>query len=320
MIKKQNFVKFIVKIFSAWLILIGGVAGVSYGKWGKITEVAFDEDAPSSKYVEIFVSSNTNINGSKLYYRANLEGSSFESAFTFPDVDVKEGDYIILEFGVDDDPKTTKSWGYVFHTSDPDPPSSQGALYLTDPSGSAWEDFVLFIRETTENFYMSSEYDMAVSSGHWSPSSPENYRGYVPTLTDDDAGWSLQRKRDNVTGAPVDTDAKDDWVYEEISRGSGYFVEPSTIDDEEVIVYPNPFYPEEGQEARIVLPEDFSGQTQKLRIYTVDGVQVLEKDVRADMLSWDGKNKSGKDCASGLYFFYLETGSGGKTGKITLVR
>ncbi len=92
------------------------------------------------------------------------------------------------------------------------------------------------------------------------------------------------------------------------------------VEEKRLLVYPNPFYPEEGQEVKIVLPARKEAGARRLRIYTLDGVSVLERDVRNLPVTWDGRNSEGRRCASGLYFFYLETEDGSETGRITLIR
>ncbi len=332
MIKDRHCLKYLAEIVIAGLVFITcGVAPVRAG-WGKITEIAFDESAPAEKWIEIYVVEDVNIDGAELYHSYNTsvpDNHDFEQVLVFPDLEVEEGDFLIVEFNVKhDQDHDTQSDPKVFYSEYPDstqrrPFSSQGALYLTAPDGQTWIDAVIFARRGTDNFYMEKEYSSATYHNQWGPDNldPQKYWDYVAMLEDDDSGWSLQRKRDHITGQPLDTNTKEDWFYARTSRGAGYFTEPPAIDDSDLMVYPNPFNTEAGQEVRIVLPDDFTGSPRELRIYTVDGVLVRDKDARTDNLSWDGTNNSGNMCASGLYFFYLEIDNGGnKEGKITLVR
>ncbi|MEA3506874.1 MAG: S8 family peptidase [Elusimicrobiota bacterium] len=94
----------------------------------------------------------------------------------------------------------------------------------------------------------------------------------------------------------------------------------SNTDEEEVLVYPNPFFPANGQEVQIVQPGSSSVSARRLKIYTVDGILVIDKEVINLPARWNGKNSDGKNCASGLYFFSLERDGTDKTGKITLIR
>ncbi|NQT64704.1 MAG: T9SS type A sorting domain-containing protein [FCB group bacterium] len=92
----------------------------------------------------------------------------------------------------------------------------------------------------------------------------------------------------------------------------------------ETIVYPNPFYPENGDILRIenkgaiTMPE---GNTY-CRIFDLNGdiVMEIQKDIY-EQFSWDGLNKAGKKCGSGIYL-YVVSASDGQTskGKIALVR
>ncbi len=92
----------------------------------------------------------------------------------------------------------------------------------------------------------------------------------------------------------------------------------------ETIVYPNPFYPENGDILRI---ENKSAITMPkgntyCRIFDLNGdiVIEIEKDIY-EQFSWDGLNKAGKKCGSGVYI-YVISAPGGQTskGKIALVR
>ncbi len=92
----------------------------------------------------------------------------------------------------------------------------------------------------------------------------------------------------------------------------------------ETVVYPNPFYPENGDILRIenkgsiTMPK---GNTY-CRIFDLNGdiVMEIEKDIY-EQFSWDGLNKAGKKCGSGIYL-YIVSAPGGQTakGKIALVR
>lgn len=92
----------------------------------------------------------------------------------------------------------------------------------------------------------------------------------------------------------------------------------------DTIAYPNPFYPDNGEilrienESSITMPK---GET-ICKIYDLSGELILklEKDIY-EQFSWDGTNKAGKKCSSGIYF-YIVSASGGQVskGKIVLVR
>jgi len=92
-----------------------------------------------------------------------------------------------------------------------------------------------------------------------------------------------------------------------------------SIDDEKVLIYPNPFDPA-FQKAAIVLPKNYNGTIRRVKIFSLDGQIVREETASGRSAFWDGRNDSGDVCASGLYFYYLDTTSGSKRGKITLIR
>lgn len=91
-----------------------------------------------------------------------------------------------------------------------------------------------------------------------------------------------------------------------------------------IIAFPNPFHPENGEVLRIENQDSFTmprGNT-FCRIYDLNGefIVELEKNIY-EQFSWDGKNKDGKKCGSGLYY-YVVAAPGGQTGKgkILLIR
>ncbi|MDP8202444.1 MAG: T9SS type A sorting domain-containing protein [Candidatus Tenebribacter burtonii] len=92
----------------------------------------------------------------------------------------------------------------------------------------------------------------------------------------------------------------------------------------ETIVFPNPFYPEKDDIIRIenkgsiTMPK---GDTY-CRIFDLNGdlVMEIEKDIY-EQFSWDGLNKTGKKCGSGIYFYVISASEGQiSKGKIVLVR
>ncbi|MDP8267323.1 MAG: T9SS type A sorting domain-containing protein [Candidatus Tenebribacter davisii] len=92
----------------------------------------------------------------------------------------------------------------------------------------------------------------------------------------------------------------------------------------DTVVYPNPYYPENGELLRIenvgsiTMP---AGNTY-CRIFDLEGILVIEmeKDIY-EQFSWDGLNKAGKKCSSGIYFYVVSAAEGQTSkGKIVLVR
>ena len=84
--------------------------------------------------------------------------------------------------------------------------------------------------------------------------------------------------------------------------------------------FPNPFNPATRIEFGLAAPANVS-----LRVYDASGrlVRVLangERDAGAYSFVWDGRNDSGKEAESGIYFYRLEAGSFAETKKMILVR
>ncbi len=91
-----------------------------------------------------------------------------------------------------------------------------------------------------------------------------------------------------------------------------------------VIVYPNPFYPDRGDILKI---ENISSLTMpkgdtSCSIYDLNGDFIIElqKDY-FQQFNWDGLNSSGYKCGSGIYFYVVHTNDGQiARGKFALIR
>ncbi len=94
-----------------------------------------------------------------------------------------------------------------------------------------------------------------------------------------------------------------------------------------IIIYPNPYYPEETDYLKIdYLPIDCNI---KVRIYTISGELVRVLDEKGTELEvnefkikayWNGKNDCGRDVATGVYFCIVESDIGNYVGKFALIR
>jgi len=83
-------------------------------------------------------------------------------------------------------------------------------------------------------------------------------------------------------------------------------------------VYPNPFRPSAGHTG--VNFDGLPGEA-VLKIYAFDGSKVRVLKCNASGVAvWDGKNSSGRDAASGLYFAYAESGSDSKIMTVVVQR
>jgi hypothetical protein len=87
----------------------------------------------------------------------------------------------------------------------------------------------------------------------------------------------------------------------------------------EVIAYPNPSFGDINFGYTLINPT-----TVNLNIYDMSGDRVrtlIDPDPMPDsQLTWDGKNDSGKDVASGVYFYVFNAGGTVETGKVAIVR
>ena len=91
-----------------------------------------------------------------------------------------------------------------------------------------------------------------------------------------------------------------------------------------VVAYPNPFYPAQHSEVRIInLPTiSMPAGTNICRVYDSSGALVSElKQDEFSRFTWNGTNNKGKKCSSGIYFYVVSDQNGNtKRGKIALIR
>lgn len=91
-----------------------------------------------------------------------------------------------------------------------------------------------------------------------------------------------------------------------------------------IICYPNPFYPEQGDILNIKNDDSITmpkGDT-TCKIFNLNGELIieLEKD-KYEQFCWNGKNKADKKCSSGMYYYLISTSNGQiAKGKIALIR
>ena len=104
-----------------------------------------------------------------------------------------------------------------------------------------------------------------------------------------------------------------------------------TNDLNNVVIYPNPFVPNDGYAGNGVAVEadPIRGGIHiknitancKIEIYTLLGELVDEFQTTIEpKLKWDGKNRSGRDAASGVYFIMLKNGMQKVIKKVTIIR
>lgn len=92
------------------------------------------------------------------------------------------------------------------------------------------------------------------------------------------------------------------------------------IDEDKPLAYPNPFDPAK-EEILIVLPSETRGYIDKVKIYSIEGGLVLEKEGSGRFATWDGRNEFKNICTSGLYFYWISTTRGRELkGKLTILR
>ena len=95
------------------------------------------------------------------------------------------------------------------------------------------------------------------------------------------------------------------------------------VDLKHMIIYPNPLYLSEFQEIRFAnLP---LGKTGNIRIYDLAGDLVFSENFEPltelrNYYSWNAKNITGKNIASGMYLYFIKVGNDYKKGKLAVIR
>ena len=142
----------------------------------------------------------------------------------------------------------------------------------------------------------------------------------------------------NTDNSPLFSNKINDMAYEEVT-GTLYIATPEGLNSvrigikesnnsetefNNVVAFPNPFYPANGDVVRIenIGSESMPKDSESCSIYDLEGLLVRELDLNYfQQYEWDGTNSSGKTCSSGIYF-YMVTSPAGKsaTGKIIMIR
>ncbi|NTV51510.1 MAG: hypothetical protein HGA76_00650 [Candidatus Firestonebacteria bacterium] len=87
----------------------------------------------------------------------------------------------------------------------------------------------------------------------------------------------------------------------------------------EIQIFPNPFRPAQaiGGTLKFIGLEN----SDKIKLFTVSGEKVMEKNDTQGRWEWDGKNSSGENVVTGVYVWVVHRAGGEKAmGKIFLVR
>jgi hypothetical protein len=137
---------------------------------------------------------------------------------------------------------------------------------------------------------------------------------------DDKVGWSaIGYDAGSRLGGQADTDL---WI-EKIGTGTGVESQPEVILPSAFTLsqnYPNPF-----NATTVILYSLQKNANVKLVIYNLRGQKVKtlvdeQKPAGEYQITWDGKNDSGEEVASGVYFYKLSAGEFSETKKMVLLR
>ncbi len=88
---------------------------------------------------------------------------------------------------------------------------------------------------------------------------------------------------------------------------------------EDAHAFPNPFVAQQSTLGTVAFtPLPNSGT---IKIYTIDGTEVRSLDIiPGGITSWDTKNSSGKNVASGVYYFHVSGEGQENIGKVVIIR
>jgi len=89
--------------------------------------------------------------------------------------------------------------------------------------------------------------------------------------------------------------------------------------------YPNPFNPEtwipyELAEAGYVTSSIYDSQGSPVRILAVGHQEVGQYLTREEAAYWDGRNSSGEQVSSGVYYYHLKAGDFHATKKMVILK
>lgn len=88
------------------------------------------------------------------------------------------------------------------------------------------------------------------------------------------------------------------------------------IGENKIAAFPNPFYVNRDKYINFVIPQELIDSDLKIQIYNFNGDFITEFKT----FSWDGKNSSGADVASGPYIVFVKSSKGKGKGKFVLIR
>lgn len=86
--------------------------------------------------------------------------------------------------------------------------------------------------------------------------------------------------------------------------------------DQKAIAFPNPFRLQETKSVSFSIPTSVAGSNPEIKVYTETGQLVRTLHGQ----TWDGKNEGGHLVASGVYIFFVKTGSGDTKGRVAVIR
>jgi hypothetical protein len=141
------------------------------------------------------------------------------------------------------------------------------------------------------------------------------------------AAWRLQEPENlwvKQNGAAIDTVNKT--VVYPTTRFSYYaLIGGADTEVKDILAFPVPFRPNAGPATRYGtwaegikfanLPSEGT-----IKIYTVSGKLVRTLDIASPLQSWDARDSSGAQVASGMYLWVAESGGNRKTGKLVIIK
>jgi hypothetical protein len=190
-------------------------------------------DNGSDDWIEFFVAEGS---GSIKNFEIK-EGNSIVK--TFPDIEMKTGDYFVLNFDkqtlTDETSKGDKGY-YNFYTSSSGLTATDNTLTLKNEKGRYLDALCWSNNDETWSTINENLFNTLLSTGHWTATSSTQTECFVWTQT---KVKSISRKFD-TQNLPIDTNSKNDWQVLDLTKGKKNVIEITPNPEPTVPITPDP--------------------------------------------------------------------------------
>ncbi len=242
-------------------------------------------------------------------------------------------------------------YGSTWYPADVSPMSGPGTVVFSDvPFGGRFSVPIVITREDPTLPVELSSFTATQTAQNfvkltWISESESGMLGYRVYRNDENSQHSAMMITPTMIGATntstthiydyTDPEVEANHTYwywlESVDYGSSEFYGPVSylVEDnapaltpEQTVMrsaYPNPFKASTGTTIEVDVKDNDSGN---VTIYNLIGQEIQSFSVRAgnSNINWDGKDSSGKSCATGVYFYKLSTSSLNQTRKMLIIK